>query len=158
MSGDLFSVALPVPITGTTAKYPNRARDKDRVEALKGWAEQGNPDQLFYTHSQLFAQGYRRIVYGDHGPYLEFSVDHLQVPLVSHFDQKVPKSAYYEWMDVKGDARTKVYAQLKSVADLPNPPAGGFRGNRAEGYADYVPGFFYVSVWELFGELRTEGA
>lgn len=150
MTSDLFTPELPCPPQGTTAAYPNRQRDKARVEALKGWAEAGNDLQEFKTTAGiLFARGYSRIVYGDHGPYLEFLPSQVIAPLTPHFQGKAPANAYYEWLDVKGDTKTKVYSQLKTVADLPNPPSGGFRGNRPEGYADYKPQHLYVSVWEL---------
>ena len=57
----------------TTAIYPNRIEDKQKVESLKGWKEEGDDKVVFYTRlGYLFAIGYKRIVYGDHGPYIEF--------------------------------------------------------------------------------------
>lgn len=62
MQPDLF--AAP----GSTAIYPNRLRDKAQVEAARGWPEQGSPRTQFLLPSgEVFAVGYRRIVYGDHG-------------------------------------------------------------------------------------------
>ena len=61
-----------------------------------------------------------------------------------------PPDAYYEWMWFPADSRIKVYRQLRTVRDLPNPPSPGFKGNRVEGYADYLPGKYYISPHELW--------
>lgn len=62
----------------TTAKYPNRVRDKKKVELLTGLKELGNNSTEFYTkQNTLLFVGYDRIVYGDHGPYVEFSKEQL---------------------------------------------------------------------------------
>ena len=62
MQADLFDTPQ------STAIYPNRRRDKERVERLWGLPEHGESPALFYTHNgSLFAHGYTRVVYGDHG-------------------------------------------------------------------------------------------
>lgn len=60
-----------------------------------------------------------------------------------------PTDAYYEWLEPVDGSGVKIYDQRRDVSELPNPPPGGFRGNRPEGYADYRPGYTYVSPWEL---------
>ena len=45
-----------------------------------------------------------------------------------------------------------LYEQKKSVKNVPNPPRkGAFSvfNNRSEGYADYKPGMYYISVLNL---------
>lgn len=146
--GDLFGVETKP--SGTTACYPNRVRDRMRVVAILGLLEHGDTQVVFRTPmGSLFALGYRRIVYGDHGPYIEFERAQIQTGLRRKFNQPPPPEAYYDWLEPVDGSVVKVYDQLRDVKHLPNPPAGGFRGNRSEGYADYRPGFLYVSPWEL---------
>ena len=44
-----------------------------------------------------------------------------------------------------------LYEQRYTVRNLSNPPRGehSFQGNRVEGYADYRPGRFYISPYEI---------
>lgn len=84
-----------------------------------------------------------------HGPYIEFEPHHVCCTLRRHFEGEPPADAYYEWLEPEDGSGAKVYAQRRTVADLPNPPAGGFKGNRSEGYADYRPGKIYVAPEEL---------
>ena len=56
----------------STAVYPNRLQDKEKLERDTDLVESGSPSLFFYsTRGNLLAQGYVRIVYGDHGPYIE---------------------------------------------------------------------------------------
>lgn len=87
-----------------------------------------NVTQFFTRSGELLATGYVRIVIGARGPYVELAVEHLNSGAlrethVSHF--------YYEELRSIID-EIKVYAQLRRVD-----------------YADYVPGMFYVSPFEL---------
>lgn len=145
-----LSFELPMPENLSTAIYPNRKRDKHRVEATLHIQEKGNETTTFHTSlGKHFATGYNRVVYGDHGPYLEFEERHIKMALSPKFPGKLPEECYYEWLVPADGSNTKVYAQKKDVKNLPNPPAGGHRGNRKEGYADYKPGKIYVSPYEL---------
>jgi hypothetical protein len=138
--------ALPA----TTAIYPNRMRDRRNLETRTGLQEKGNKETRFLTNKgTLFATGYNRIVYGDHGPYIEFLPEHIQCPLRKKYKRPDKPEWYYIWMEPLDGSQTKVYDQRRDVKHIPNPPAGGFRGNRREGYADYVPGRIYVSPEEL---------
>jgi alpha-L-fucosidase len=57
----------------TTAVYPNRASEKDSLERDTDLVEGGSPEMLFFSREGLpLAKGYARIVYGDHGAYVEF--------------------------------------------------------------------------------------
>lgn len=111
--------------------------------------EFGNEFRHFCTKKgALLAIGYNRVVYGDHGPYIEFEIAHFKQPLISKFNNQCPISAYYEWMTVDDGSDIKIYRQLRDVHNLPNPPYPGFRGNRIEGYADYLPNKYYISPYE----------
>lgn len=134
----------------TTARYPNRIKDRKKVETLYSLPEFGSADQSFLTSSGTkIAVGYVRVVYGDHGPYVEFELSNFKCELKSKFNRTVPVDAYYEWMTVNDDSDIKIYRQLRDVKDLPNPPSPGFRGNRSEGYADYLPGKYYISPYDM---------
>lgn len=146
---DLFAPAPPSSFQ-TTALYPNRLRDKRRVEQRCGLAEHGDAKTVFLTpRGALFAVGYVRVVYGDHGPYVEFLPEQVRHVLLPKFSRPVPAGAYYEWLLPADGSNMKVYRQLRDVRHLRNPPAGGYRGDREDGYADYRPGVMYVSPWEL---------
>lgn len=134
----------------STAIYPNRVRDKERVEQALGLPEQGDETTLFTTPTgTLFAVGYLRVVYGDHGPYIEFAHEQIRCELKRRFNRPPPPDAYYDWLEPADGSKVKVYDQKRDVRNLKNPPPCGFRGNRKEGYADYRPGRIYVNPFEL---------
>jgi hypothetical protein len=127
----------------TTVDSANRKRDKERIESTLGLPEFGNEIQKFFTlHGIHIATGYRRIVYGDHGPYIEFERHHVL------FDKFILKRKFWfawydEWRALDG---TMLYDQKRTVENLPNPPKGKYsvKNARSEGYADYVVGMLYV--------------
>lgn len=141
---------LEIEPPSTTAIYPNRKRDKHNVESRTGLQEHGDSETEFFTPAgTLFAKGYSRIVYGDHGPYVEFLPEHIRCELRKKYNRPDNPEWYYIWMEPVDGSHVKVYDQRRDVKHIPNPPAGGFRGNRKEGYADYIPGRIYVSPFEL---------
>jgi hypothetical protein len=138
----------------STAIYPNRKKDKKKVEAKLNLREFGRPTTAFYTPSGvLFAVGYNRVVYGDHGPYVEFDRAQIKAELRARYKKSVQPEHYYEWLTPYTDKAMKVYDQKRTVQHMKNPPKGGFRGNRAEGYADYKIGKVYVSPYD-FGKIE----
>ena len=149
---DLFCQAAP-GAPETTALYPNRMRDKAQVERLLGLPEfplfPGETFEFFTPAGTLFARQWVRVVYGDHGPYLEYAPAMVLCPLRPKFNRPLPPDAYYEWLVPVDGSDLKVYDQKRDVQALKNPPKGGFAGHRAEGYADYRPGMIYVSPWDL---------
>lgn len=149
-------------MTETTAIYPNRIEDKELLERKLFLLEEGNNfTEFLLPNGSPFAKGYIRIVYGDHGPYLEFNKEHIKCSLVSYFRNVVdydnlPDESckyYYYWLHPNNTPKVKVYLQIKSVANLPNAPhredgkPSSF--NRSEGYADYKRGLFYVDPYAL---------
>lgn len=148
----------------TTAIYTNRQEDRAQLESSKNLSEIGDSSTLFFIppNNTLLAQGYRRVVYGDHGPYLEFEQSNFKLSLISKFGNKIDFNNlppiekckyYYYWLHPEGHKEIKVYLQLKSVANLPNAPprSDGKKSkfNRVEGYADYQRGFYYVDPYQL---------
>eukprot|EP00392_Amoebophrya_sp_AT5.2_P002749 g2754.t1 len=103
----------------TTQGLPNRLRDRDRVYADLGLAEfpegTNSPGFCLYLRCGDFAfdrstssgsadpqpttlissRGYRRIVFGDHGPYLEFTRQQLHLESFP-FARKKPSHAFYD--------------------------------------------------------------
>lgn len=135
----------------TTAIYPNRIADKLRIEAQYGWDEEGNMERIFYTFVDRIpvAKGYIRIVYGDHGPYVEFD------PAQIDWDKFEPIRAGIGYYDIwKASDGTQIYLQRYSVKNLPNPPKGKYSkdNNCKEGYADYKVGLVYISPDDLAKE------
>jgi hypothetical protein len=145
----------------TTAIYENRLLDKIWLESSTGLTEEGNQTTEFLHNGALLFRGYERIVYGDHGPYLEFTLQNIKCKLKSKFNNYVDYNNlpdenykyYYYWLQPVQFPEIKVYLQIKPVHNLPNAPkrADGQRScfNRAEGYADYKRGYFYVDPKSL---------
>lgn len=149
----------------STAIYPNRIEDKNRLDPFL--SEEGNNDyNLLLPNKSIFATGYTRIVYGDHGPYIEFTRKQIISKLYSKFGNvinynQLPDESYkyyYFWLYPEGFEHIKVYLQIKPVTHLPNAPkrADGKPScfNRKEGYADYKRGFFYVDPYELINGVK----
>ena len=148
------------------ADSANRKTDRNRVESTLFLPELGSTEcgiQFFnkHNHRQLIATNYRRIVYGDHGPYIEFTSDDIEWDSFPDTQSKGDSVAYYdEFYSVspsKGES-VKLYSQRKTVHDQPNPPPGKYSVNhnrpKGEGYADYTIGSFYISPDDLHIELN----
>ena len=142
----------------STAIYPNRVKDKERIEKIYGLEEFGDSSIEFKTPGGLLlAKGYKRVVYGDHGPYIEFLRNQI---IFENWIQVRPSEYpyYYGILYPKDSSQIKLYDQVRSVKHLPNPPKGkySYRGNREEGYADYKPGFLYISPDEIAEPIEKE--
>ena len=64
----------------STIDSANRARDAETVADTLGIPEKGRPNVKFMSLSKKrthVATGYNRVVYGDHGPYVEFSEEQI---------------------------------------------------------------------------------
>lgn len=140
----------------TTAIYPNRIEDKNTLDMEIDLYEFGDENTPFIKNGVVFSIGYNRVVYGDHGPYVEFDISSIQCELKSKFGKQVslivPKDPkfYYYWLNIPGTT-VKVYFQLKDVKHIPNAPRRSdgkpHRFNRKEGYADYRVGMLYVDPY-----------
>lgn len=137
-----------VRVRSTTAILPNRERDRMRVENGLGLPEFGDTTtEIYAVQSGLLpvALGYDRIVYGDHGPYVELAAHHICWSSFPNFVER-PSSCFFDecWT---ADGMTMLYAQKRVVANKPNPPCGPWsvQNNRSEGYANYLVGKFYVA-------------
>lgn len=125
----------------------NRKRDAERIALTLGLSEEGDPTTEFFTmHGTLIAKGYLRIVYGDHGPYIEFLPSQM-VRDAWRLSAKKGPMAWYDECQPKDGANCKLYVQKRDVKMLPNPPRGKYsaNNNRRNGYADYRVGRLYIS-------------
>lgn len=137
----------------TTAKYCNRIKDKKNVEELIGLCESGADNVKFYTQlGLLLAVGYIRIVYGDHGPYIEFLKEQIYW---DNWECKRNGVGYYNKWYPKDGWDILLYEQRFDVKQLSNPPKGGYMGDRGlgEGYADYRAGRIYINPYALVIEM-----
>ena len=87
---------------------------------------------LYFKDETLFADGYERVVHGGRGDYVELTKKQIQIPLKSHFNQKLPEQLsneefYYYWLCPSG-RQEKIYWQCNLV-----------------NYADYKIDFYYIS-------------
>jgi hypothetical protein len=131
----------------TTAIYENRIRDKKELLSLIPMSEIGDESIKFSSHKDnILCCGYNRIVFGDHGPYIEFSENHINLD-----NWKIERSGYgyYDKFYPKDESCILMYRQRKTVRNLKNPPKSSrsFNGNREEGYADYIVGKYYISPY-----------
>ena len=130
----------------TTAIYPNRVKDKNAITLPE--FPTGKVSIRIKGTNTLVATEYVRVVFGDHGPYVEMRPEHI---VTANFSKKRVKCdmAYYDEAYCLDGTRAMLYYQRRDVKHLPNPPAGriSFRGNRKEGYADYVPGMVYIDAY-----------
>lgn len=98
-------------------------------------------DETFKIYSKagtLISVGYKRIVIGDYGAFVEIDraiKENMQVKPGQEYrvnDPKYKDKVKYHWLTVKDDSDIKIYHQVKTVA-----------------YADYLPGMYYVSPYEV---------
>lgn len=139
---------------------PNRQRDAARISQRLGLAEEGNPTTEFFTKAgTLIARGYLRIVYGDHGPYLEFLPNQM-VREAWRLSVKKGPQAWYDECQPKDGSNCKLYVQKRDVKMLRNPPRGRYsvNNNRLGGYADYRVGRLYISPDDISLAARTPTA
>lgn len=94
----------------------------------------------FRTHSGLLvAVGYRRLVIGQRGAYIEFNDEHIE-----HDKLTVPEDQKYRF---SGDWPDKVFYFEYRTIDESNVMV--YHQNQYVGYADYKPGFYYISPADL---------
>lgn len=148
----------------STAIYQNRIEDKIELENKLSLSEEGNDTKFYLPDGTIFAIGYNRIVYGDHGPYLEFARQHILCKMYSKYGNLVDYNNlpdlnykyFYFWLYPEENENIKIYLQIKPVTNLSNAPKREDKKpsafNRMEGYADYKRGMFYVDPYSLYAE------
>lgn len=128
----LFYRPLPKEASAIVREHYTRALRQTRI------SETGCDDPVVLKNDcgTVIATGYRRVVVGDYGAYVEFTKDQLVKDAISPKwpgDQR--KDAAYIWCETKDTSRTKVYLQQHAVQ-----------------YASYKPGMYYVSPDDIFIE------
>lgn len=161
-----------------------RLQDQRRVQDTLGLKEVGNDTTIFRaresnglsstlhgSHGPIIARGYVRVIYGDHGPYIEFNEHQVNWQAWPHFFDKSHYGNlrfYDEYFTVKSNEEMErrwweegsnskegllmLYAQTKSVDNQPWAPGSStnaekaLRKARSSGYADYRAGFYYVAA------------
>ncbi len=97
----------------------SRAADRARVEATLGLPAQGGPQAFTLPSGAPFAVAYQRVVYGDRGPYVEFTRQDIVTPLVARFGNAVdvlpPRDCGYwwVWLHPVGAPDVRVYWQVR---------------------------------------------
>jgi hypothetical protein len=158
----------------------NRLRDLWRVQRQLKLSEGGDDTTVFRERIQpnlsfenrphndtpvVFAVGYERVVYGDHGAYIEFNSNQLKWKAWPHFFDKKKFNSYFneyytkashsiweakwrQWAPNATKGVLMLYAQSRPVSDRPWAPGAGSdpHAGRPTGYADYRPGYFYVAT------------
>ena len=111
------------------------------IDNLPEWCGLSGSRQALYTHNGAkIANGYKRIVIGDYGAFVEISnADICESELIIKpgeeyrlTDEKFSERVKYIWYTDKSGTGAKFYLQKKTV-----------------NYADYRPGMWYVSPYEV---------
>jgi hypothetical protein len=87
---------------------------------------------LYFLDGIQFSVGYKRVVHGGRGAYVELTKDQILVKLKSKFNSVLPEEIdeqpfYYYYLIPEGRTE-KIYWQVKTVK-----------------YADYKIGYYYIS-------------
>ena len=109
---------------------------------LPGWLQGTDPKAtpICTLKGTEFASGYTQIVVGDYGAFLEIdgnqiNKDVFQVQQGQEYrliDPRYAEHVKYIWMTVPDGSNVKIYWQQRAVE-----------------YADYIPGMYYVSPFEI---------
>jgi hypothetical protein len=151
----------------------NRLVDQRRVQVRLGLKEVGDSSTVFRERGPsteegpVLAIGFERVIYGDGGPYIEVRDDHICWKAWPHFFSKRAYHSYYDEYYTETSHRKwcerwelwipntrgllMLYAQVHTVADRPWAPGASSlnpHAERAGGYADYRPGYFYFTADE----------
>jgi len=156
-----------------------RLRDQRVVQETLGLKEIGNLTTVFRELigekylGPVLAYGYERVVYGDHGPYLEFTEAQINWDAWPHFHDKAAfgKLRSYDeyftahsfplwqqrWNEAKSltagppkkpssDGLLMLYAQVQSVENKPWAPSAVTPPRYNTGYADYRESCYYMAA------------
>mmetsp|Transcript_50241 Transcript_50241/g.162655 ORF Transcript_50241/g.162655 Transcript_50241/m.162655 type:complete len:417 (-) Transcript_50241:238-1488(-) len=147
---DAVALGGDAPVASSTADSSNRMRDKRKVEAKLKLPEFGDECTVFCDarDGRRVAVGYLRVVYGDHGAYVECRPEQV---IWEGFELRNTTAEYYDLYKSVPPGRAQVYLQKRTVSDRPNPPQGrdSKQHDRPQGYADYQPGLVYISVKQV---------
>lgn len=135
-------------INNLVSKYKYQKLDKDLSEYsrnlyrsnIPSWLNIGDRSdvELFSPDGVLITTGYNRIVVGDYGAYIEFSV--IQS---NHNEFIIPQNQMYRLEDkYRSGIKYLWYSTYKEDVKI-------YYQTRGVSYADYIPRMFYVSVFDV---------
>jgi hypothetical protein len=151
----------------------NRLRDQQRVQEYLGLREVGDSSTVLRERQGIggppgavLAVGYERVLYGDGGAYIELHSSQVCWSSWPHFHDKSGFNlSYYDeyftprsygvwcerwdsWDPSPTEGILMLYAQRYAVDDRPWAPGAASQPHlkRQGGYADYRPGFFYITA------------
>jgi hypothetical protein len=126
-------------------KIPLNAFSYNLIEKYKNslpmWCKMSGDNKALYSFAGTqLCTGYRRIVIGDYGAFVEIAPEQL---LCGHIkcmpgqeyrftDERYKNNVKYLWLTAKDSTNCKIYFQQKTVV-----------------YADYLPGMYYISPYEV---------
>ena len=98
---------------------------------------------LFTSEGTKIVNGFKRIVIGDYGAFVEIDKSQINKSAIKvkegqeyrYTDDRFSKHVKYLWLTAKDTSDCKIYFQKKTVD-----------------YADYLPGMYYISPFEVFPE------
>lgn len=111
------------------------------LDALPEWCKlDGDVIPCYTLSGTLIARGYKRIVIGDYGAFVEIGPDQINARVLRVKpgqeyrinDPQFADRVKYHWLTANDFSGIKVYFQQKTVS-----------------YADYLPGMYYISPYEL---------
>lgn len=120
--------------------FEGDVRQKFR-DNLPDWCNMSGDDVPLFTHEgTLIANGYRAIVIGDYGAFIEIAPEQMVKDAIvvergqeyRIFDPQYREHCKYHWYTAKDNSHVKLYFQQKTVD-----------------YADYKVGMWYVSPYEI---------
>ena len=131
-------------------KYKYKPLSKDLSEKYRNWYIENMPTflklegehkPLYTTAGTILCTSYDRVVVGDYGAFVEFSVpaSTFVIPRGQEFrvfDERYSSRVKYVWLTAKDRSGIKIYKQKRTVT-----------------YADYKPDKFYVSVHEVITSI-----
>lgn len=113
------------------------------LQNLPAWCSlTGSPQMPLYSLAGTkLCTGYTRIVIGDYGAFVEISPDQICRQAIrckpgQEFranDPRFSENVKYLWITTKDNSDCKIYFQKKAVS-----------------YADYIPGMYYISPYEVY--------
>jgi hypothetical protein len=133
-----FYRPLPEEASKIVREHYNRTLRQTQI------SENGCNDALVLKndYGTIIATGYRRVVIGDYGAYIEFTKNQLIKDAIGpKWPGDQSREAAYIWCETKDASHTKVYLQQHKVQ-----------------YANYKPGMYYVSPDDVFIEQVIDEA
>ena len=122
---------------------------RDKYEAvLPSWCKERTDQALYTTQGTKICNAFSRIVIGDYGAFVEITPEQICSGILMckpgeeyrYREPRYSQNVKYLWLTAKDSSGCKIYFQKKPVD-----------------YADYVPGMYYISPYEVFPEQEKKG-